>query len=116
MKKTGIIAVFAAGAAGPAAAAPGSFFSLGNTDFIVTIAFLIFVGILIYYKVPTIIGDLLDKRAGGIRRDLDEAKRQRRKSMPAMNAGSARFRGRRTRSSPMPSARPRRRPPRPRKI
>ncbi|MAN56272.1 MAG: F0F1 ATP synthase subunit B [Paracoccus sp. (in: a-proteobacteria)] len=77
MKKTGIIAVFAAGAAGPAAAAPGSFFSLGNTDFIVTIAFLIFVGILIYYKVPTIIGDLLDKRAGGIRRDLDEAKRLR---------------------------------------
>ncbi|MCF3974773.1 F0F1 ATP synthase subunit B [Paracoccus salsus] len=63
--------------AGPAAAATGPFFSLRNTDFIVLLAFLLFVGILVYYKVPTIIGSLLDKRADGIRKDLDEARRLR---------------------------------------
>lgn len=63
--------------ASPAFAASGPFFSLRNTDFIVTIAFLIFVGILIYMKVPSIVGGLLDKRADGIRADLDEAKRLR---------------------------------------
>lgn len=63
--------------AGPAAAASGPFFSLRNTDFIVLLAFLLFVGILIYYKVPSIIGAMLDKRADGIRNDLDEARRLR---------------------------------------
>ncbi|AUH32865.1 F0F1 ATP synthase subunit B [Paracoccus tegillarcae] len=63
--------------ASPAFAATGPFFSLRNTDFIVTIAFLIFVGILIYFKIPSIIGGLLDKRAEGIRADLDEARRLR---------------------------------------
>lgn len=77
MRKLSMIAAVMAGAAGPAAAATGPFFSLHNTDFIVTIAFLIFVGILIYYKVPAIIGGMLDKRAEGIRKDLDEAKRLR---------------------------------------
>lgn len=69
--------VIAALAASPAAAASGPFFSLRNTDFIVTIAFLVFVGILVYFKVPSIIGRLLDKRADGIRADLDEARRLR---------------------------------------
>lgn len=64
-------------AASPAAAASGPFFSLRNTDFVVTIAFLLFVGILVYFKVPSIIGKLLDKRAEGIRADLDEARRLR---------------------------------------
>lgn len=65
--------------AGPAAAAPGDygFFSLRNTDFIVLLAFLGFIGILVYYKVPGLIGGLLDKRAEGIRNDLDEARRLR---------------------------------------
>ena len=71
-------AIALAGAfAGPAAAAEGAFFSLGNTDFIVLIAFLVFVGILVYYKVPTILGGMLDKRADAIRNDLDEARRLR---------------------------------------
>lgn len=69
--------MIAALAASPAAAASGPFFSLRNTDFIVTIAFLVFVGILIYFKVPSLIGGLLDKRAEGIRADLDEARRLR---------------------------------------
>lgn len=63
--------------AGPAAAASGPFFSLRNTDFVVTISFLVFVGVLVYFKVPAILGKLLDKRAEGIRGDLDEARRLR---------------------------------------
>ncbi|AUH63918.1 F0F1 ATP synthase subunit B [Paracoccus zhejiangensis] len=75
MKK--LTAALLALSASPAFAATGPFFSLKNTDFIVTIAFLLFVGILIYMKVPSIIGGMLDKRADGIRADLDEAKRLR---------------------------------------
>ena len=61
----------------PALAASGPFFSLRNTDFIVLLAFLVFVGILLYYKVPSAVGKLLDKRADGIRADIDEARRLR---------------------------------------
>jgi len=61
-------------AAGPALAASGPFFSLGNTDFVVLIAFLLFVGVLVYYKVPGLLGRLLDKRAETIRAELDEAR------------------------------------------
>ncbi|MEL7116389.1 MAG: F0F1 ATP synthase subunit B [Pseudomonadota bacterium] len=50
------------------------FFSLANTDFIVLIGFLIFIGVLFYFKVPGLIGGLLDKRADDIRKELDEAK------------------------------------------
>ena len=74
MKKLSILLSLSAT---PALAASGPFFSLRNTDFIVTIAFLVFVGILVYFKVPQIIGGLLDKRAEGIRADLEEAKRLR---------------------------------------
>ncbi|MGQ0563440.1 MAG: F0F1 ATP synthase subunit B [Gemmobacter sp.] len=61
-------------AALPAQAATGPFFSLGNTDFIVTLAFLIFVGVLLYAKVPGTLTGLLDKRAATIRAELDEAR------------------------------------------
>lgn len=64
-------------AATPAAAATGPFFSLGNTDFIVLLAFLLFIGILVYYKVPSILGQKLDERSDGIRSDLDDARRIR---------------------------------------
>ena len=63
--------------AGPAAAATGPFFSLRNTDFVVLLAFLAFIGILLYFRVPAMLGGLLDKRAEGIRADLDEARRLR---------------------------------------
>lgn len=62
------------GAAAPAWAAKGPFFSLGNTDFIVLIGFLVFIGILVYFKIPSIIMGLLDKRAETIRSELDEAR------------------------------------------
>lgn len=63
--------------ASPAMAATGPFFSLRNTDFVVTLAFLLFIGILVYFRVPQIVGGLLDKRAEGIRNDLAEARRLR---------------------------------------
>lgn len=61
-------------AAGPAFAATGPFFSLANTDFVVLIAFLLFIGVLVYFRVPTLLAGLLDKRAQGIRAELDEAR------------------------------------------
>ena len=76
MRMIAALAALTAGA-GPALAATGPFVSLGNTDFIVLIAFLLFIGVLLYFRVPAIVGTLLDKRAEGIRRDLDEAKRLR---------------------------------------
>lgn len=61
-------------AASPALAASGPFFSLGNTDFVVLLAFIVFIGVLYYYKVPSMIGGALDKRAEGIQSELDEAR------------------------------------------
>jgi F-type H+-transporting ATPase subunit b len=60
--------------ASPALAASGPFFSLHNTNFVVLIAFLVFVGVLVYFGVPKMLGGMLDKRAEGIRADLDAAK------------------------------------------
>ncbi|MCY3982936.1 MAG: F0F1 ATP synthase subunit B [Roseovarius sp.] len=65
-----LIAVFAAS---PAFAASGPFFSLSNTDFVVLVAFLIFVGVLLYFKVPSLLAGMLDKRSDDIRNELDEA-------------------------------------------
>ena len=61
----------------PAFAASGPFFSLGNTDFVVLLGFLLFIGVLFYFKIPDLLGGLLDKRAEGIRDELDEAKARR---------------------------------------
>lgn len=61
-------------AAGPAFAASGPFISLNNTNFVVLLAFLVFLGILVYFKVPGMLGGLLDKRAEGIQSELDEAR------------------------------------------
>jgi len=60
--------------ANPAFAASGPFFSLKNTDFVVMVAFLLFVGVLFYFKVPSMLGGLLDKRAEGIAGEIEEAK------------------------------------------
>lgn len=71
------LVAFVALTASPAFAASGPFFSLRNTDFIVTLAFIVFVGILVYFRVPQLVAGLLDKRAEGIRDDLAEARRLR---------------------------------------
>ncbi len=73
MKKLSIMLALIAG---PAAAAEtgGSFVSLGNPPFIVLVAFLIFVGGLLYFRVPKLIAGLLDKRIDQIKVDLEEAR------------------------------------------
>lgn len=75
MKKT--LTLFAGLAASPAFAASGPFFSLHNTNFVVLLAFLVFIGVLIYFKVPAMLMGLLDKRAEKIQADLDEARNLR---------------------------------------
>ncbi|GAB4538921.1 MAG: F0F1 ATP synthase subunit B [Ruegeria sp.] len=66
--------VLTAGAASPAFAASGPFFSLGNTDFVVLLGFIVFIAVLFYFKVPGMIGGALDNRAQGIQAELDEAR------------------------------------------
>lgn len=66
--------LFALFAASPALAASGPFLSLKNTNFVVLISFLLFVGLIVALKVPGKIGEMLDKRAEGIKSDLDEAR------------------------------------------
>ena len=58
----------------PALAAEGPFFDLKNTDFIVLCGFLVFMGILFYFNVPSMLMGMLDKRAADIKSELDEAK------------------------------------------
>ncbi|SPJ24450.1 F0F1 ATP synthase subunit B [Palleronia abyssalis] len=58
----------------PALAATGPFFSLQNTNFVVTLGFIVFIGILLYYRVPSTLISMLDKRAEGIKADLAEAR------------------------------------------
>ena len=74
-----LLTVTAVLAASPALASTknvfsGEFYSLSNTDFVVAISFLLFVGVLFKYKVPSLLAGLLDKRAAGIQSDLDEAR------------------------------------------
>ena len=58
----------------PAMAAGERFVSLSNTNFIVLLAFLLFIAVLVYLKVPGLLTGMLDKRADGIRDELNEAK------------------------------------------
>jgi len=71
MKKLSVLFVLMAS---PALAASGPFFSLQNTNFVVLVAFLLFVGFLVYMGVPKILVGLLDKRAATIKAELDEAR------------------------------------------
>jgi len=71
MKK---LTVLFALAASPALAASGPFLSLSNTNFVVSLAFLLFIAVLVFFKVPGHLMAMLDKRAEGIKSELDEAK------------------------------------------
>ena len=55
MMKRLLIAALAL-AATPALAAEGPFFTLHNTEFVVPVAFIVFVGLIIYLGVPKLIG------------------------------------------------------------
>ncbi len=50
------------------------FFSLQNAEFVVTVSFLVFVGLLIYLGLPKLMARLLDDRTTLIRNELDEAR------------------------------------------
>ena len=50
------------------------FVSLRNTDFVVLLAFLLFVGVLLWYGVPRRVAAMLDQRAQGIQTELSEAR------------------------------------------
>lgn len=58
----------------PAPAAQGPFLSLGNTDFVVTLGFVVFIGVLLYFRVPNRLIDMLDQRAATIRAELEQAR------------------------------------------
>lgn len=71
---------------GPALAAGDyPFFSLQNTDLVVLMGFVVFVGVLVYFKVPAKVSELLDARGVAIRAELDEARRLREEAL-ALNA------------------------------
>ena len=72
MKKLILATVAFAGT--PALAATGPFVSLNNTDFVVLLAFILFVAILLKVRAPARIAALLDARANQIRADLAEAR------------------------------------------
>ena len=74
MKKLSLALILAAG---PALAAEGPFISLNNTEFVVLIAFIIFVGALVYFGVPGKVTGILDARAVQIKADLEEARNLR---------------------------------------
>ena len=80
-----IVLVGAALAASPAIAATGPFVSLKNTDFVVLLAFLVFVGVLAYFRVPKMLGGMLDKRAENIKSELEAAKALREEAQEVLS-------------------------------
>jgi F-type H+-transporting ATPase subunit b len=56
-------------------AEPTSFFA--TAEFWVAVSFFLFVALIVYYKVPGMVTAALDKRAGDIAKELDEARRLR---------------------------------------
>lgn len=60
--------------ASPAFAASGPFFSLSNTNFVVSLGFIAFIAVLFYFKVPSMLGGMLDQRATDIQSEIDEAR------------------------------------------
>jgi F-type H+-transporting ATPase subunit b len=71
MKK---LAILLALPATPVLAAEGPFFSLRNSEFVVILAFIAFVALLVYLKVPARLTGMLDARAAAIKAELDEAR------------------------------------------
>lgn len=85
-----LMALLAALAATPAAAATEyGFVSLRNTDFVVLLAFILFVAILLYYRVPSTVARMLDGRAAGIRSELSEARALRDEAQALMASFAA---------------------------
>jgi F-type H+-transporting ATPase subunit b len=79
----GIVAVLTANSHGAA------MFSLHNTNFVVLISFLIFIGVLIYAGVPGVLAGALDARAARIKAELEEAKALRAEAMALLGSYEA---------------------------
>lgn len=87
MKKLALFASLIASPAlaeGEAHAVP--FLSLFNTNFVVLVSFLVFIGILLLAGVPKIITGLLDGRAEGIKNDLAEARALREQAQEVLDS------------------------------
>jgi len=73
MKYQALLAAgFVAVANSASAAATG--LTLNNTNFVVSIAFVLFILVLLYLGVPKIVAKMLDKRAEDIRTEIDDAR------------------------------------------
>ncbi len=72
-----VCAVVTGGSASAASKNPFSaeFYSLSNTDFVVSIGFLLFIGLLAYLGVQKMIFSALDDRSERIRAELEEARK-----------------------------------------
>lgn len=79
----GIVAVLTASSHGAA------MFSLHNTNFVVLISFLIFIGVLLYTGVPGVLAGALDARAARIKAELEEAKALRAEAMALLGSYEA---------------------------
>jgi len=78
MKKLILTPLIFALAATPALAKPGEpFFTFRNPEFVVVVGGVLFVVLIFWLRLPRLVGGLLDKRAEGIRNDLDEARKLR---------------------------------------
>ncbi|HEX5600720.1 MAG: F0F1 ATP synthase subunit B [Pseudomonadota bacterium] len=56
-----------------------------TAEFWVAVAFFAFIGLLVYYNVPSMIAKALDSRADAIRQELDEARRLREEAQQLLN-------------------------------
>lgn len=74
---TRFLTLIAALTATPAMAASGPFWSLFNTNFVVLISFILFILVLLFFKVPSMLTTQLDARADTIRGELEEARKLR---------------------------------------
>ncbi len=74
MKKLSIVLALSLAASPALASTSGPFISLGNTNFVVLVAFIAFVAVLVYMGVPKKLTGLLDARAATIKAELEEAR------------------------------------------
>jgi F-type H+-transporting ATPase subunit b len=66
-------------------AASGGVSMFATPDFWVLVAFLLLIGLLLYYGVPRIVGKMLDDRAEAIRKNLDDARKMREDAQALLN-------------------------------
>ena len=65
---------------------------LQTAEFWVAVSFVLFLGVLVYYKVPALIAKALDDRAAAIRKELDEARRLRDEAQNLLNDYQKKYR------------------------